>query len=406
MISTKRPKACSSPHQTSPSLSVATVVNNDDLLVQILLHLPVKSLLKFKCVSKHWLSIITNPQFSRRHYPVINSVCALFVQKFSHPRQPEFDFVDLHSNSSGAPFRFLTFSKDPSGIKITQSCNGLLLCSSYRANSYKTWYYVYNPTTKQFSALPRLRKASRVLGLTLAFDPWKSPDYKVVSVRKCDTSRHRCLIDIYSSRSGPWRVSGNPFTAATGNVKFNGVYSNGAIHWISDYGPSLYFDVDKEQLNQMPMPPIPDGWDRRRVMYFGECRGHLHLIENYSPPRDTPFDVCEMKKDYSGWVVKYRVDLDGVAKSFPEMARRYLDPFVLNYYSFQILSVIESGESDDYTFLVLHVPGKLIRYNLTDDSFKRLHVIGHGGDTDMEDENAENFTLIEAYKYIESLALV
>ncbi|XP_057436190.1 F-box/kelch-repeat protein At3g23880-like [Lotus japonicus] len=39
-----------------------------ELIVEILLRLPVRSLLRFKCVCKKWLSTISDPQFCKSHY--------------------------------------------------------------------------------------------------------------------------------------------------------------------------------------------------------------------------------------------------------------------------------------------------------------------------------------------------
>ncbi|XP_039049188.1 F-box protein At2g40925-like [Hibiscus syriacus] len=47
--------------------SAEEIGNNHDLLTQLLLRLPTKSLLKFKCVSKQWLSLISDPQFCLSH---------------------------------------------------------------------------------------------------------------------------------------------------------------------------------------------------------------------------------------------------------------------------------------------------------------------------------------------------
>ncbi|PON92423.1 F-box domain containing protein [Trema orientale] len=50
---------------TAPNaaFSAESIAGNVDLLTQILIFLPIKSLLKFKSVSKHWLSLISDPNF-------------------------------------------------------------------------------------------------------------------------------------------------------------------------------------------------------------------------------------------------------------------------------------------------------------------------------------------------------
>lgn len=151
------------------------------------------------------------------------------------------------------------------------------------------------------------------------------------------------------------------------------------------------------------MPPIPDEWEERRHQYFGESRGHLHLIEIYGPCTAL-FNVYEMKTDYSGWFVKYRVDLGGVTDVFPEMIRTYLDPEDLHYYGYSILCVVRE-ENDDDSYLVLHLPKKAVRYNLKDRTFKKLHDVAPAGNQ-AEDESALQFRWFDAFQYTESLACV
>ncbi|KAF7811479.1 F-box protein [Senna tora] len=372
------------PPKPKPPFSPANiVVDNDDLLIEILLRLPIKSLLRFRSVSKHWLSLISNPQFSRLRTHVSPSGLILRSLSLSY-KNPRFNFVDFNPNPinfapSRGPFETLTFFDDPLGIKILQSCNGLLLCSSSTSEHYnfcKTRYYVYNPSTKQYSVLPPLNSHGgfwRVRGFCLAFDPSKSPHYKVVCLWKGGfnyTSRH--LIEIYSSQDGQWSVS-TSFTASL-NVEFDcGVFWNGAVHWLNKWENSVYFKVDEEQVRDLPMPSMEhhdDGWNHRRIEYFGESNDHLHLIEIYWP-WTTKFDVYEMKRDHSGWFVKYHVDLTSVSIAFPDIVREDLPRNSWNYYDFSIFSVIRGGPSGD-SFLVMNIFGKVVRYNFEDRSFRKL----------------------------------
>ncbi|KAJ4963329.1 hypothetical protein NE237_023268 [Protea cynaroides] len=312
------------------------VANNDDLITEILLWLPVKSILKFKYVSKHWLSLISNPQFIHNHY-IRNrpSVCGLLLHKTSNPYNPEFEFVPLVDNATGAPFISLTFVNDAAEYKILPRPNG-----------------------------------GNVISISLAFDPLKSPHYKAVSFLRCDGYVEKYQIEIYSSETGLWRSSGDPFTISTGLIHDNIVYWNGAIHWVSWWGTSLYYNVDHECLGMMPMPPLPDGCRERSFRYFGESHGHLHLIQIYDPDT-TNFNIFEMENDYSRWFVKYHVNLDAATIAYPEMIQKYVDVSAWNRFAFSILSVVHGKEEED-SFLVLHIPNKVISYHLKDGSFKTL----------------------------------
>lgn len=266
------------------------------------------------------------------------------------------------------------------------SCNGLLLCSSSGTGESGRNYYIYNPTTQQFSTLPKFNVRTVIQrtnydGVNLAFDPSKSPHYKVVCVRttgrntdhnQSDSYPHLYQIEIYSSETRSWKLSTLSFTALVNTSFGNGVYWNGAIHWINSWGDFLYFNLDEERIGTIPMPPvpIPFGYKERRRVHFGESYDHVHLIEINGPPTIL-FDVYELKRDYSGWFVKYHVDLNPIATAFPEMIRRSYVPYELDYYSFLILSIVRR-EKDEDSFLVLHIRGKALRYNLVDKSFYKL----------------------------------
>ncbi|KAK6117848.1 hypothetical protein DH2020_048411 [Rehmannia glutinosa] len=301
--------------------------------------------------------------------------------------------------SKNPPFRKL----DPSGIGIVQSCNGLLLCSNFRARLHNRKYYVYNPTTNKFSTLPKIDEGGgnsvRIHGMSLAFDPAKSPHYKVVCVRQLglDSGEYEYQFEVYSSETGPWRKCGEPFTT---QVNFeNGVYWNGAIHWVNNgIGDSLYFNTDDQNLRIMPMPPIPDGWDWRSNYYFGESCDHLHYIEIIGP--QIQFNVYEMRRDYSEWFIKYKVDLMPVVAMYPGMIRNNFDPTDWYYYAFSIFSLVR-GEKDEDSFLVLQIPGKAIRYNLVYQTFEMIHEFAGA-----EVEGSLRFPSTNGFQYIESLCCV
>ncbi|KAH0677762.1 hypothetical protein KY285_025563 [Solanum tuberosum] len=146
--------------------SARIVVSIDDLLIEILLRVPIRSLLCFKT----------------------------------------FDYVHFDKkNPPKPPFKNLKFIKDSSGISILQSCNGLMLCSNSPSRLAKTNYYVCNPTTKHYTALPKSvleTENSKIHGISLAFDPAKSPHYKVICVRDSVSSPQHYQIEIYSSQTG------------------------------------------------------------------------------------------------------------------------------------------------------------------------------------------------------------
>lgn len=248
---------------------------------------------------------------------------------------------------------------------------------------------MYNPTTKQFATLPQIKRKylKYVCGMNLAFDPVKSPYYKVVCVRHSETSGNLHQIEIFSSETRLWRVSGQPFKAPKFTEFQTCIYWSGSVHWWkgfvdscfwSDEPYALYFKVEEEIVEQLPMPirhinAVELDWQEAVEMheqvatYLGESEGHWHLVEVYSDSTCL-FNVYEMALDYSGWFVKYQVDLSAISYVFTEIITndRY-------GYTFNILSLVRRGKEEDGSFLVLEIPGgKIVRYNFADKSVVKL----------------------------------
>ncbi|KAH9678706.1 F-box protein [Citrus sinensis] len=388
----------------SPSEAIA---NNVDLLTEILVRSPVKSLMKFKCVSKHWQSLISSPCFTRRLYPDTHLVSGLILHRtYGRLSIPEYDFLPLGAKLISAPFRSLTVANHPLGLSILQSCNGLLFCSSSTSNSNLPCdYHIYNPTV--------------IHRIGLAYDPAKSSHFKIVCICSDPLEENgnagvSYQIEVYSSQTGSWRLSGLPFVLLY-NLKHKvGVFWNGALHWIDPFYSCLCFKVDEEQLQEMPMPPfqVPSNLIERlgmmvaealgrSVVCFGESQEHLHIVVNNDRCRKK-FNVYEMKRDYSGWFVKYHVNLDALINAFPEIDAS-LDDFQQPsaYHEYSILGIIREA-NDEQSYMVLHIRGKAIRYNLNDKTFTKICDFDPGHE--VINGSQLKFEWSHAYHYIEILA--
>ncbi|KAL3718340.1 hypothetical protein ACJRO7_003469 [Eucalyptus globulus] len=129
----------------------------------------------------------------------------------------------------------------------------------------------------------------------------------------------------------------------------NGVFWNGGVHWISPTGASLCFDVKKEQFRTMPRLPILENRGCRR----------------------------------------FRIIRGGFA--FPEVVRNYMDPDYMNSYAFVMLHLVREGNNEE-SLLLVHLPGKILTYNIPADQSKRYGSLQYG--------------CLDAYEFIETLAPV
>ncbi|OVA19250.1 F-box domain [Macleaya cordata] len=391
-------------HESSSSSS-SVIASNFDILIQILLCLPLKSLGVFKSVSKQWLSLISDPYFVRNHRLRNQiSISGLFLPKsslFKPGREYELIFLDGNI-TSGIPVETLNFGDDPASIPIDQSCNGLFCCSSssrnFRTKVFSSTYYIYNPFTKHYRILPpsQFRENAFVSSsnVSLAFDPLKSPYYEAICMWRDD--KYNFQIEIYSSKTDSWRLSGDTFPAPMGLYYKSGVYWNGSLHWINmERNIAVYFDIDQELVKRMPLPSVSNGyWENGRFAYFGESRGHLQLIDTYDP-NPTRFDILEMETDYTGWTTKYHVDLEGVLIAYPEIDR--------DRFEFSILLVQEEEESSKLVLQILNNM-VIISYDPKDMSVKKIHdvlpVLEGGVSSRMK------YGYYSTYPYTETLARV
>ncbi|GJR94555.1 hypothetical protein Tco_0266729 [Tanacetum coccineum] len=213
------------------------VLTNDDLLTQILIRLPILCIHLFATVYKQWLRIITSPLFikTRSQITKVDPPVGLFV---NHIRSLfESDFVPLDPRLRSKKYAMdRSFSRgsteEADNVKILQSCNGLLMCGG---SGMPIFYYVYNPSTNQYKKIPYADcsldnspyySSAR---LRIAFDPTKSPHYKLV-----DVGRTFCDIDIqiYSSETGKWSLYRDHFNYFSFDHFDSAIYWNDGLHWL------------------------------------------------------------------------------------------------------------------------------------------------------------------------------
>ena len=130
---------------SDPRLGMSTCVLPDELVVDILSRLPLKSLCRFKCVCKAWLAFASDPHYQWK-LPKIPT--GLFHgRKDSSVAQ----IVSLSPNDeeiNGA----LTFLPRHEHLEFVDCCNGLILCNYKSSYTYPEAcrFIVCNPATQEW----------------------------------------------------------------------------------------------------------------------------------------------------------------------------------------------------------------------------------------------------------------
>ncbi|XAR73601.1 hypothetical protein NMG60_11007622 [Bertholletia excelsa] len=367
-------------HGVEGRVAAEKVSENMDMLEEILQWLPVKSLLQVRCVSKLWSSLISSPPFLHKHAFRNPRPSGLY---FYHHNwgfiSPAWASLDGHTNPPD--FAFLVGLKAQACPRILRSCNGLLLCLHRDLiPTPRSCYVVCNPSTRKYRTLPcpsEIYDDNFIFLFPnqsyLAFDPAKSLHYKVLLFYPFFQDHNDCCIYIYSSQNGSWKFL--KLQVQQGMYLHGGVYLDGAINWIiSENNVHIQFDVEAEKFTTVPLSSKPKIEPEDETLFFGECGGHLLLVQRSSSvsPKEG-LELWEMDRDRRCWIEKHRLDLSPTIKEFPEIAQEYKDAAVYN--AFSVMQIVMDEKQKDFV-MVLAIPGKIISYNFKCKTWKVLLDLG------------------------------
>ncbi|KAF9609932.1 hypothetical protein IFM89_019335 [Coptis chinensis] len=135
---------------------------SDELIEEILIRVPAKSLVGFKCVSKRWRFLISNTKFLNKFRTRHKSLPPLVTGFFFNYGYGK---VKFHGYTNERKQADVTIDANLSSILghvyVFAAHNGLLLCKQMaQVNNFwyeKSNYLVCNLFTKQWMALPELR---------------------------------------------------------------------------------------------------------------------------------------------------------------------------------------------------------------------------------------------------------
>ncbi|CAI9088994.1 OLC1v1023471C1 [Oldenlandia corymbosa var. corymbosa] len=290
-----------------------------EMLLKILPPLPVKSLMRFKCVSKFWLSVITDPSLAEMHRGGSQGV--LLCEPF-FPRPYEkavLYFLPLDNDDGHRSTQIRHYSNvdhrsvDPvdrpkdEGRRMTNVVNGLV-CFYRGKNSW-----LYNIATREIMKLPvstyEAWNGSGDVGIYhLCFDPVLK-SYKLLNL--CLNRDRRLSIDakceiltIGSNMS--WRdVNLCGFRGKTGPRRWS--ESSGVLYWRInvDHGDGgdkrrlLVFDVAQEKFQLIPLQTRPESWRRNYyyLPYFGPTMALMSKFHDEHGLRHGSFVLCNIRRN-------------------------------------------------------------------------------------------------------------
>ncbi|AES80211.2 F-box and associated interaction domain protein [Medicago truncatula] len=260
---------------------VTPVVLPDDLIAELLSFLPVKSLVRLKCVSKSWKSLISDPSFVKLHLNRSSTRNPLFTIGTLHIAAipiaaipiDDVDDRGLEVGYSVVPYSLncliqnplFTLSVDPYhhlGDKecslMIGSCNGLILLAG--GDSQLGYFRLWNPATMTIS--PNFGYFVRFHGSATHPFPFlgyynftfgcdnSTGTYKIVASNYNPDRQHRMNVRILSFGDNVWREIQSfpvvPIHSYFGeNDVHNAVYLSSTLNWLAIHND---FDYDIKNL--------------------------------------------------------------------------------------------------------------------------------------------------------------
>lgn len=251
----------------------------DELVIEILEWLPVKSLVRFKCVAKHWSTVFKSRAFIQNHRRKQGSKATMLLIRRCLP-PPDFDckedllsFHNLDSpeilvrdSLSITSFKHLTgHDRIPGAVSLIGSQNGIV-CIKYMRE-----FILYNPALRELKLLPRCPQGCRGTWVAVGFGLAScGHDFKVVVMHKVFTQTYVqgkpysylpsvIMVHLYSSKSNSWKQLDDAPLLPDLRLIEDVVFLNGAYHWpartfADDNRMLLSLDINSEVFRLLELP--------------------------------------------------------------------------------------------------------------------------------------------------------
>ncbi|KAI8556192.1 hypothetical protein RHMOL_Rhmol05G0232900 [Rhododendron molle] len=268
-----------------------------EIIAAVLSRLPVKSLLRLRCVCKSWRSLVSNPEFAKTHLSLASANTDYSNQRLilssSYPRTDVKScslYSILNEKSDSAVQLDCPLKRPNLGVTIWGGCDGLVCIGNKRE------VCIWNPSTGKYKGLPDFEMAYICYSwFGFGYDEGID-DYKVVGFFFDDrTGGFEPEVKVYTLRSDSWRrIEGSTHLVPRGA---SATFVNRALHWIHwpGYGaPShiiVSLDLVKETYGEVSTPQYRRGYFHDFSM--GVLNGCLCMLCDYY---DDCFDVWVMKE--------------------------------------------------------------------------------------------------------------
>ncbi|XP_010468007.1 PREDICTED: F-box/kelch-repeat protein At3g04660-like [Camelina sativa] len=348
-----------------------------ELIVEILVRVPARSIARFICVSKLWSSIVRSQHFTKSYQ--------LLMTRRSDPTRPRLLFSLCHPMKTQQLF---LSQQDPSSdhhrvnismrhptpwYEFSIPVRGLICCQ-YDGNKVMIW----NPSTGQLLPLPRIKSRRRGLFSFFGYDPVNGV-YKVLCMTVLRVRNRFRKSQVVSEEHQVFTLGANQQWRSIEckhphlpprNTK--GICINGVVYyhaWIRSERFLISFDLISEEFNVIKSPA--DCWFQNLVNYNGKIALTTAMQIDHIFRLWVLKDACSEKK----W---YRISSPAISsRSWQELAGKV---------SFELRGTLSTGELIFAPLRPIN-PVHLISFDPKRNKAKKVVVEGLG----------DNFSSLEVY---------
>lgn len=335
----------------------------EDTIMEILSWLPVQSLLQFKCVSKVWMTLISEPYFITKHLKNSRNSQKLLVSlRYRLRNEYTLYTCPLSSVQRIEEVQKLDYpcvKGRPCRCKIYCSYDNLVIVgvSDYEHDRVLLW----NPSTRESILLPDSiipPKEGDIWTWGLGYDS-TSDDYKILKI-DLDTKG-----EILELKSGSWRLTDKHPTISFKHCVISYTDSlafvHQAFHWL-DLSLSSYvvsFSISDEVYTEIPLlEEIYSEWFVQGVSVLGEM---LCVHSRYEPSN---FKIWVMK-EYGvkeSWTELFNIRGGCVYSIIPKYRFSDGDVLLIRYNQWDLCSTVRTSKGPFGLWPQSHVIQNLFVY--------------------------------------------
>ncbi|KAF5749395.1 putative F-box and associated interaction domains-containing protein [Tripterygium wilfordii] len=291
----------------------------EDVIADITVRLPVKSLVRFKGVSNTWRSMIEDPDFVKLHlqHSLKTGSNHYLMLKSYHLYTVDFDSLNAAMGMDHHPL----YTWADSLTEAIGCCNGLVLLRNTEQDMA-----LYNFSTRMYHRLPvepiatfeRVLCDPRYVFYGFGYD-FVNDDYKVVRVVLGLYPEDDPEVGVYSLKSDSWRRLKtlpvgirwlySPSYYLFSGYRCFGVLVGNALHWVSPLNPEIgspylivAFGLGSEEFHMVPQPDYEYEMFEMDLSVLGGC-------------------LCVLCNDKVSWVDVWLMKEYGVKESWSKLFR-------------------------------------------------------------------------------------